>query len=136
MRLLFRRVQDYVNFDKLGIGLSFLCAVHCVVTPLVILSLPIMARYYLANGWFHFFIALFIIPVGIFAFYSGFRHHRNMWVFVLGIPGLFLIGIVPFLVHQLYLPLNEPLMMVVGSGLLITAHVINRRSCGCAVHHH
>jgi hypothetical protein len=126
---------DYVSWDRLGMGLSFLCAIHCLLTPIVILSLPILARYYLVHPLVHYGLALVLLPVGLLAFYAGLRHHRNYWVLILGIPGLFVVAVVPYLVHELSLNLNEPVLMVVGSLLLISAHWINRRSCAhCAVH--
>ena len=127
------------NWDRLGIVLSLLCAIHCVLTPLIILSLPIMARYYLGNSFFHLALALMIIPVGVFAFVVGYRHHRKFQVLLLGIPGLIFISFVPYAVHQMGIPLNEPLLMVVGSSLLISAHWINQRahqSCRKCVHSH
>lgn len=123
-------------WDQVGIGLSVLCAVHCLVTPLILLSLPIMARYYLAHFWVHVLLAVLILPVGIYAFWHGYRHHQNRKVLWLGLPGLFIVASVPFLVHSLYLPVSEPLLMSFGSILLIVAHWINRRSCACENHHH
>jgi hypothetical protein len=129
-------LRDYINFDKIGIGLSLLCAVHCVVTPLVILSIPFMARYYLMHPYFHYLLAVFIIPVGVYAFAKGHRHHHNNKVFLFGFPGLFLVGVVPILVHKFAVPVNEPILMLAGSGLLVSAHWMNRKSCSCELHHH
>jgi hypothetical protein len=128
-------VSDYVNWDRVGIFLSSLCALHCILTPFVILSIPMMARYYLANPYFHLAMAILILPVGSWAFILGFRHHHNKRVLFLGIPGLLIISIAPMLIHQFNFRLNEIALMVTGSGLLITAHWINKRSCAhCAAH--
>lgn len=126
---------DYVSWDRIGMGLSLLCALHCVLTPLVILSLPILARYYLVHPIFHLALALAIVPVGLVAFYSGYKHHRKISVFVLGLPGLIIVSGVPYLVHGLGLPLNEQNLMLVGSGLLVAGHWINRRACSTCAHH-
>jgi hypothetical protein len=128
---------DYVSWDRLGMGLSLLCAVHCLVAPLIILSIPLLARYYLVHPLFHFLLALAIIPVGLLAFLSGIRHHHNWWVLVLGIPGLALVTMVPYMVHVLKFDWNEQIWMVVGSLLLMSAHLINRKSCvSCRQHKH
>lgn len=126
---------DYVNWDRIGMGLSALCVVHCLVTPFIILSIPILARYYLVHPLFHLLLAIAIIPVGLFAFVSGYKHHRKYWVFVLGIPGLVIVTAIPYLVHGLGANLNEPMMMVVGSGLLLSGHWFNRRACSDCEHH-
>jgi hypothetical protein len=130
------RILNYINLDKFGIALSGLCALHCVLTPLVILSLPIMGRYYLAHPYFHVILALFILPVGFAAFISGYRHHHNPKVFAFGVPGLLIITLVPFLVHRLGFMINEPMAMLIGSVLLIVGHWINRRTCACDAHSH
>jgi hypothetical protein len=126
---------DYVSWDRIGMGLSILCALHCLVTPMIILSIPFLARYYLAHPLFHFLLAAAIIPVGLVAFFSGIRHHHNWWVLVLGLPGLALVTGTPYMVHIQHLPWNEPFLMVVGSLLLVSAHLLNRRSCSSCSHH-
>lgn len=137
-------MQDKITdgLDRIGIALSTLCAVHCVLTPIVILSLPIMARFYVAHPWFHYVMALLIVPVGVLAFVRGYRHHHNLKVLALGIPGLFLVGIFPMIFHSGISMMRglsiwtEPTILVIGSVCLIVAHWNNRRSCACADHHH
>jgi putative Mn2+ efflux pump MntP len=133
---MFRQIASAISLDKLGISLSLLCAVHCVVTPLIMLSLPIMARYYIAHPWFHWLMALLIVPVGVWAFVSGFRHHGKTLVLILGIPGLVVIGIVPLFFHAQLSWWSEPLLMILGSSFLISAHWLNRKSCSCEMHGH
>ncbi len=120
---------EYVNWDRWGMALSFVCALHCVLTPLVMLSIPFFARYYLAHPLFHLFFALAIVPVGVVAFVSGFRHHRRLTPMALGFPGLGLVAFIPYLVHDLHFNIHEPALMVIGSSLLIAGHWSNRRSC-------
>ena len=127
--------KDFTSWDQVGIGLSFLCAIHCLVTPFFILAMPFMARYYLAHPYFHIIMAVLIVPVGLFALWSGYRHHRNQKVLLFGLPGLAIVGLIP-LFHNLVNPVSEPFVVTFGSILLITAHVINRKSCRCSVHHH
>jgi hypothetical protein len=126
---------DYVSWDRIGMGLSILCALHCLLTPLVILSIPFIARYYLDHPMFHIIMATTIIPVGLVAFGAGIRHHKNWMVLALGLPGLVLVSVTPYLVHILNMPLNEQILMVIGSVLLVWAHLLNRKSCqSCSIH--
>lgn len=117
-------------------GLSFLCAIHCMLVPVIILSMPIMAQSYLEHPWFHVILAFLIIPVGLYAFVHGYRHHSNWKVFLFGVPGLLIVGIVPHLIHEEILDWNEPVAMVIGSASLIWAHWLNRKSCACDTHQH
>lgn len=128
---------DYVSWDRVGLWLSFLCALHCIVTPLIILSIPFIARYYLAHPLVHLFLAILIFPVGLIAFVSGFLHHRKKLILALGVPGVLIVAFVPYLVHGLSLPLDEPILMILGSVLLMAAHWGNLKACrNCAIHHH
>ncbi|MFN7727764.1 MAG: MerC domain-containing protein [Bdellovibrio sp.] len=128
--------EDSSLLDRLGIFLSALCMLHCLVTPFLILSLPIMARYYLLHPYFHFFMAAVLLPLGLFAFARGYRYHHNKWVWIWGLPGLFLVVISPFILHEYQALGPEPLWISVGSVLLVAAHWKNQQSCNCAVHQH
>ncbi|MFN7262404.1 MAG: MerC domain-containing protein [Pseudobdellovibrionaceae bacterium] len=126
--------------DTLGMILSGLCALHCLALPVVMLSLPIMARYYLAHPLFHLVFAAVILPLGLWAFVRGYLHHRKGWILSLGLVGLLMISFLPPILHGLVagirLDWNEPLLLSVASGLLIFAHYKNQRACGCARHQH
>ena len=126
---------ELASWDRLGMGLSILCALHCILTPVMILSIPLLARYYLAHPLFHFLLALLIIPVGLIAFFMGIRKHHNWKVLILGLPGLILVTLTPYVVHVHNLELNEPALMVIGSVMLVSAHLLNRKSClTCEIH--
>ncbi len=121
-------------WDKIGIGLSLLCLVHCLTLPMIILSLPIMARFYLGNPIVHIGLAILILPVGLISFFKGFAHHGNWRPMALGSVGLVLISVTPMLVHVFNWTINESLMMIVGSVVLIIAHLKNRRACNRCYH--
>lgn len=95
MREMAMKVKSIFNLDKLGIFLSFVCALHCLLTPIIMMSLPLLARYYVAHPLFHWAIAALILARRFLAFYQGFQHHHKMTVFYLGVPGLLIISIVP-----------------------------------------
>ncbi len=130
--------DDLSTLDRLGMILSALCLVHCLATPVLILSLPLMARYYLLHPYFHWILAMVIVPLGLIAFGRGFRHHRKSAVWVLGIPGLFLVGIVPLLLHSFGLWVSlEPAFVTAGSVLVVLAHWKNLTACStCPAHSH
>lgn len=116
-------------WDKVGIGLSLLCLLHCLMLPLVILSLPMMARFYLGNALVHLGLALIILPVGLMSFIKGYLHHRSLRPLTIGAGALMIIALAPFAVHVLGWNLPEASMMIFGSITLIVAHLMNRRSC-------
>ncbi len=121
------------RWDKAGIFLSSLCALHCMVTPLLVLALPMMGSFF-ENELVHILMALFVVPVGLFAFWSGYRHHRQLKVFGLGILGLSLVGGAPLAPHEWVDFFGHDLITISGSFCLIIAHVLNRRACLCHKH--
>lgn len=121
--------------DRVGMGLSLLCAFHCAVTPVVLVFLPFMARYYLVHPNVHLILALLVAPVGALAFWGGYRHHRSKLVLGLGLLGLVIVAGIPVFAHGA-LGRWEAFWMIGGGALLITAHWMNRKKCACVLHHH
>jgi chromate transport protein ChrA len=120
--------------DRLGICLSGLCAIHCLVTPLLILLLPsfhFFQAYSLHefDEWFHGILLVVLPVVAIIAFVPGYLRHRDWKVFGWSIAGFsaILVAIIAF--HE-NLWLSTPLM-IAGSLLLIRAHFLNRHLCAC-----
>lgn len=113
--------------DFLGIGLSGLCTIHCLVTSFSMMSLPLLARYYLANPYIHIFLTIFILPTGTLAFIFGVRAHKNFKIFALGVASVIAVGGIPASVHLLHAKINEPLYLGIASILLIAAHGMNQR---------
>lgn len=126
------------TLDRIGMILSLLCAVHCLILPFFMISLPIMARYYLAHPWFHLALAFVIVPLGLVSFWLGYRHHQKRLILVTGISGLFLVGVVPAILHSPSLieyARLEPWFIGSGSVVLVWSHWKNRRACSCAHTH-
>jgi len=120
--------QDFVEqtdrWDKLGITLSGLCAIHCLLTPIFALAVPALGSAF-EQPWVHVTMAFFILPIGVFAFYSGYVHHKKMFLVALGITGLMLVSFGLF---------THDLITIAGSACLIFAHILNRRACHCETH--
>lgn len=128
---MFEQTTD--RWDKVGIFLSSLCAIHCLAAPLVVLFLPVLGSFF-ENEMVHMIMALFVVPVGALAFWSGYRHHRQIKLFSLGLVGLLLVGGSPFAPHEVVDLFGHDVLTIVGSFCLIVAHVLNRRACLCHKH--
>lgn len=127
--------RDYVNWDRVGMTLSMVCGLHCFLTPFLLMSLPIMGKYFWAHPWVHYTFSLLIIPTGLLAFARGYRHHKNKKVIIYGLLGLVTVALTPILFHKYRVDLNESLIMILGSFILIYAHWLNQKSCACEKHH-
>jgi membrane protease YdiL (CAAX protease family) len=115
------------KWDRTGVLLSTLCALHCLVAPFVALSLPLWV-YSIHYSPVHLFISIFIIPVAVYSFWTGFKKHKKKIVFVLGGLGIFLLSIAligPSTRNQLRW---NDIMTIIGSLSLIVGHLLNRYS--------
>lgn len=122
--------------DRLGICLSALCLVHCLLTPVLILLLPSLqlvdahgAEGGHAHETFHLALLLVLPILAVMAFIPGYRRHGDKRVFAWAAPGLILVALVAIFFEDI--SWTGSLISVAGSLMLIRAHVINRRLCAC-----
>jgi len=116
----------FKKLDHIGISLSFLCLVHCVVLPMVPISLPILARYYLTHPYLHVVLAIVVFPVALIALWRGFRCHQRTSIFIFGLIGVILI----LLASTTWVALEfirpyETILTITGSAILVTSHTLN-----------
>ena len=121
------------RWDKVGIFLSSLCALHCLLTPFLVLLLPMVGGYF-EQPVIHLTLALIVLPVGFFAFWSGYRLHRELPIFTLGLVGLTMIGGAAIVPHEWVEFKEHDIVTILGSFLLLIAHYLNRRACVCGKH--
>jgi hypothetical protein len=122
------------NLDALGIGASLICAVHCVLLPLIIAALPLLGLEVLENETLEYLLMALSFMIGYGALYRGYRrHHRHvkpLLVFTVGFAGL--------LAGHFFSPEGwEPFVIAAGAGLIVWAHLMNIRQCrSCRVCRH
>ncbi|HEY7884983.1 MAG TPA: MerC domain-containing protein [Cellvibrionaceae bacterium] len=119
--------------DSMGMVCSGLCLGHCLLTPLL-LALGSAGALGVAmhSEWVHWALMVPIIVLALLSFPGGYRVHRRVRPVLLGIAGALLLVLALF-VQEAW----EPVLSVLGGGLLISGHWINRRrlrqQCGAAV---
>ena len=123
-----------INWDGLGIATSLACAIHCVVLPLVLTSLPLFGVNIIHNVFFEWAMIALAFVVGVYALIHGFKtHHRNpLPIF------LFVAGFILLITKQFFLPV-ESYFLVPAVILIISAHYFNYRLCTknkCSAAHH
>ena len=86
--------RSFAWLDSIAIGMSMLCAVHCLLTPVLIVSLPIVATTFWVHQDFHLWMILFVVPTTSAAVFMGCRIHKDKMVLFLSILGLgFLVSV-------------------------------------------
>jgi peptidoglycan/LPS O-acetylase OafA/YrhL len=124
-----RTVSDFV-----GIGLSLLCLIHCMVLPVFMAFAPAILRRLPGDDVTHRTLAVAIGLVGVLAFRSGYKVHRRRWLLVLFITGLVLVSLAAILGDEVLTGYGEAAITVCGGLLLVTAHVFNHSFCrSCAL---
>jgi len=84
--------------DHLAIGMAAVCAVHCLLTPILIIALPIIATSFFVHEDFHLWMLLLVLPTTSFAVFMGCRKHKDRWVATLSALGLMIL--LSALVHE------------------------------------
>ncbi|WP_287977745.1 MerC domain-containing protein [Sphingomonas sp.] len=114
------------GLDRLAIGLSGLCVVHCVASA-VLLAMLSAAGAMLLNPIFHEIGLAFAILLGAFALGRGILDHGYVMPAAMGALGLGIMAGAMSLPHDAGGG-AETLWTVVGVGLLAFGHDLNRRA--------
>ena len=111
-----------INWDLLGISASVLCAIHCALLPLLLVSLPVLGVNIIHNASFEYGMIVLAFVVGSLALLHGFRrHHRHPGPWLLFTAGLLLL-VAKQVWHQYELRILPFAVL-----LIIGAHVVNYR---------
>lgn len=113
--------------DKLGICLSALCLIHCLITPMLLIFLPALSLW--GHHVFHDALLVILPLLAIAAFIPGFVRHRDPRVFYWAIPGLAAVVLGTLLFEEEII--LQAIITISGSILLIRAHLKNRALCAC-----
>ncbi len=74
--------------DHLAISMAVICGIHCLVTPVLLVALPIIATTFWVDENFHLWMLLLVIPTTSLAIWSGCRRHKDRWVMAAAALGL------------------------------------------------
>ena len=74
--------------DSLAISMSVICAVHCLLTPVLLALLPIISTTVWVHENFHLWMVFLVVPTTSAAVFMGCRKHKDKAVAILSITGL------------------------------------------------
>lgn len=136
---------ERIDSDIVGIFLSFLCMVHCMLGPLLISLVPGIGAFFGLQSFYpdsnaeyvHLFILFSTIPVLVYALAKGKKTHHNGLPSLLGMVGMGFLLTAVFLSHGYHFSgahhhehaqgYGITMVNTVGGLLLVTAHIINYR---------
>lgn len=123
------------NADALGIAASVLCAVHCILLPVLFTSLPLLGVELLKNALLESATIALSMGIGVWVLWRSYRHgHISRWMVAGFITGLALVTTGNFMETTL----AEALFKFAGATLIVTVHAINWRQHKrhCTTHKH
>ena len=115
--------------DKLAIGLSLACVIHCLALPVLLVLLPGIAALQLNNESFHLWMVVAVLPSSIYALTFGCKQHKRYQLLFLGSVGIVLMILALFLGEAVIGELGEKILTTVGGGLVAAGHWFNYRLC-------
>jgi carbon starvation protein CstA len=122
-----KTVQEFT--DNFAIILSILCAIHCLLLPLLLVALPSIGALQLQNEAFHFWMLATVIPISIYALTIGCKKHQRYRLLSWGISGLILMLMAVFFGHDIAGESGEKTLTLLGAILVVVAHWGNFRRC-------
>ena len=121
-----KTLQAYT--DKAAISLSFLCLAHCLILPLLLVTLPSLTVLNLDNELFHAGMVVLVIPTSLYALGLGCKKHQRYKLLAAGFAGLaLLIGAV--ISEELIGEFGEKALTIAGSTLIAFGHYRNYQLC-------
>ena len=144
------RCSSHGWLDSLAISMSVICAVHCLLTPLLIILFPILTTTFWVHQDFHLWMLFFVLPTTSLAVFLGCRKHKDRFIIGLSVAGLaclFAVSLYESFFHANHLlqdgsaclhcvqgSVESHLNMttsanILGGVLLASAHIRNYRLC-------
>ena len=121
--------QVGMKTDKAAIGLSLLCVVHCLLTPVAIVMFPALGATFLEGETFHYVLLFLVVPISLFSLGLGCRKHGHRDILLLGMSGVFLLCLIILVGEEILGELGEKLSTVAGAVVVASAHFRNFKAC-------
>lgn len=121
--------DSQIMADKSAIGLSLLCALHCLVLPLLVVLLPAAVAVRLGGEAFHYWMVFTVVPVSAFALTLGCRRHGRYAIVLVGAAGLVILCLSVAIGHEAWGDAGEKALTLLGASLIALGHLWNYRLC-------
>lgn len=123
-----------INWDRLGMATSLICAIHCALLPLIFTSLPLFGADIIHNVFFEWAMIALAFVIGVYSLSHGYMRHQHSLLPL----GLFSAGFLLLVAKEIF-GKHEVILLIPAVALIITAHYLNYRLCHkaqCSSPHH
>ena len=115
--------------DKVSIGISALCLLHCLLFPSLMVLLSSFISVSLNSELIHYMLLFLVVPVSSFALIVGLNNHKNSFIFFIGLSGLAILVSALFIELPIKTISGEILFTIIGSLLITFSHYKNYKLC-------
>ena len=115
--------------DKVSIGISALCLLHCLLFPSFMVLLSSFIFVSLNSELIHYMLLFLVVPVSSFALIVGLNNHKNSFIFFIGLSGLAILVSALFIELSIKTISGEILLTIIGSILITFSHYKNYKLC-------
>jgi len=112
------------TWDKIGIGISAVCVLHCLFIPLLLALLPLLPFGVALHQWTHPVLFLLIMPTVWLALR---KNRQDRMIKCLFFTGLSMLA-VAWLLHDGVRTIVEMVITLAGSIFLISGHWLNYKN--------
>ncbi len=118
-----------INYDKIAISFSVVCALHCLLLPIAVIFLPSISATFLGTEDFHKTLLYFVIPSSIIALSLGCKMHGKYEVYSYGFFGIGALIFASFFGHDYFGEVGEISLTLIGAGIVSLGHYKNQKLC-------
>ena len=118
--------------DKAAISLSFICTVHCLALPLIVVFLPSLVVFNLEDEASHFWMLAAVVPTSLFALTLGCKKHKKTGAMAIGMVGLTILVATILLGHDILGEIGEKVLLLIGAIIIVIGHLKNQQLCKCS----
>ena len=116
--------------DRFAIGLSLLCAVHCMALPIMLIAAPsLIATFQPTDHIFHEALLWLAIPTSFIAVFLGCKRHENQHVVIFAGIGITTLTATTLFGHDILGETGEKLTTLFAVTILAYAHWRNYTLC-------
>ena len=118
-----------INNDKIAIGLSIACVIHCFLVPSFIILSPAFLSIELDNELIHYLMLYLVFPISMIALSKGFKNHKMISYFLIGMTGLLILISAVLFGESILGHTGEKALTLIGAIILSIAHYKNFKTC-------
>ena len=71
--------NNRINWDFIGLSISFLCMLHCMILPILIFLFPLIGLSFINNIFYEILLITGSLTIGFIAIYKGYKkYHKKL----------------------------------------------------------